>query len=235
MPSTPGYGNRFLRALCPPDLERLRPSLSPVTCGLGEVINEAGSDVDVLYFPDGAILSVITLMEDGRGVESCTLGRETGYGLINALGSRTAFNRVICQVPGAAYRMPAAALKDAAVSPALLNLISRHAQVQAAMSEQSAACNAVHHVEARLCRWLLISSDRALSDVLPLTQEFLGFMLGVQRTTVTSAARNLQSAGLIRYSRGRLELLDRVGLEDGACECYRAVQQRVDELIGAEA
>ena len=199
------------------------------------MINEAGSLVDLLYFPDGAILSVITLMEDGRGVESCTLGRETGYGLLNAIGSRSAFNRVICQVPGAGYRMPASALKEAASeSPGLLNLVARHSQVQAAMSEQSAACNAVHHVEARLCRWLLVSSDRALSDVLPLTQEFLGFMLGVQRTTVTSAARNLQSAGLIRYSRGRLELLDRVGLEEGACECYRAVQQRIDDLIGVE-
>ncbi|WP_158918823.1 Crp/Fnr family transcriptional regulator [Caulobacter sp. S45] len=115
---------------------------------------------------------------------------------------------------------------------ALLTLIVRHAQAQATLSEQSAACNAVHHVEARLCRWLLMSRDRAGANMLPLTQEFLSFMLGVQRTTVTAAARSLQSAGLIRYSRGRLELLDIAGLEEGACECYATVKQCTEELLG---
>lgn len=172
-------------------------------------------------------------MEDGQGVEACTIGHESGYGLLNALGSSIAVDRVIAQVPGACLKLPTAKLKSvAAASPHLTDLIVRHVQGTVAQTQQSVACNALHHVEARLCRWLLMSADRMLNGKLPLTQEFLGFMLGVQRTTVTGVARSLQSAGLIRYARGQIEILDRPGLEEGACECYAVVRNKQAQLLG---
>ena len=131
---------------------------------------------------------------------------------------------MFAQVPGAAIKLPATRLKAAAaLSINITDLIVRHAQANVAQIQQSVACNALHSVEARLCRWLLMTQDRTRSDRLPLTQEFLGFMLGVQRTTVTGVARTLQAAGLIRYSRGQIEILDRDGLKAGACECYASV------------
>jgi CRP-like cAMP-binding protein len=228
-------GNRFLAALSPRDFDLLKPWISSVTLELGAVINHADDKVEMVHFPEGAILSVVTLMSDGRGVESYSIGRESGCGLLNALSGSTAFNRVVAQVPGPSLAVPSARFRTAAEASATLReLIIRHVLAQAAMTEQSAACNALHQVEARLCRWLLLSQDRANSSVLPLTQDFLGFMLGVRRTTVTAVAQTLSAAGLIRYSRGRLEILDRKGLIAASCECYATVNQRTDELLGFE-
>ncbi len=224
--------NRFLAALSPGDLEGLEPWLTRVSLSLGEQVQRLDDNVDTVYFPVKAILSVVTMMVDGRGVESFSIGRESGFGLINSLGARSGFSQVVAQVPGEAWTLPVARMKATAdQSPATRNLIVRHAQAHAAMSEQSAACNALHQVNARLCRWLLLSQDRADSASLPLTQEFLGLMLGVRRTTVTLAAQALSAAGLIRYSRGRLEILDRVGLEHASCECYATVNRRYAELL----
>lgn len=171
-------------------------------------------------------------MEDGQGVEACTIGHESAHGLLHALGSSIAVDRVIAQVPGSCLKLPSAKLKAAAAaSPHLTDLIIRHVQANVAQTQQSVACNALHHVEARLCRWLLMSQDRMTNGKLPLTQEFLGYMLGVQRTTVTGAARSLQSAGLIRYARGQIEILDRAGLEEGACECYAVVRHKHAQLL----
>ena len=225
--------NRFLAALSPEDLASLDPGLNKMSLGLGQPIQHIDDNVDTLYFPESAILSVVTMMADGRGVESYSIGHESAFGLLNCLDARTAFSQVVAQVPGETWALPVTRLKIAAdKNPAIRDLIVRHVQAQAAMSEQSAACNALHHVEARLSRWLLLSQDRAQSTHLPLTQEFLGFMLGVRRTTVTVAAQSLSAAGLIRYSRGRLEILDRAGLEHASCECYATVNRRYVELLG---
>ena len=225
--------NRFLAALSPEDFASLESSLTRISLGLGETIQRIDDNVDALYFPESAILSVVTMMLDGRGVESYSIGRESGYGLLNCLGARSAFSQIVAQVPGESWTVPVARLKAVAdKSQTVRNLIVRHAQAQAAMSEQSAACNALHQVDARLSRWLLLSQDRAQSTHLPLTQEFLGFMLGVRRTTVTVAAQSLSAAGLIRYSRGKLEILDRSGLENASCECYATVNRRYAELLG---
>ena len=193
-----------------------------------------GSEIDCVWFPTTAILSVVAILATGQEVEACTIGHESAYGLLNALGSPIALDRVFAQVPGAAIKLPASRLKAAAaLSINITDLIVRHAQANVAQIQQSVACNALHGVEARLCRWLLMTQDRSRSDRLPLTQEFLGFMLGVQRTTVTGVARELQAAGLIRYSRGQIEILDRNGLKAGACECYASVLDKHAQLFAS--
>ncbi len=197
------------------------------------VIHEPGDRSDTVYFPNGAILSVITLMMDGRGVESSTIGRESAHGVLACFGSLKAHNRVIVQIPGPSFMAPTARLKEAvAKSPTLADNLIRRAQGNSAQVEQSVACNALHTVEERLSRWILMSADRGNGKVVPLTQEYLAIMLGVQRTTVTQAARALQAAGLINYSRGAIEIVNRKGLEDVVCECYMVVQQKFELLLG---
>ncbi len=172
-------------------------------------------------------------MEDGRGVESSTIGRESVEGVLSAFGSQRAYNRVICQIRGLCFTLPTARLKEAAAkSPSLSDDLIRHVQGNTAQTEQSVACNALHNVEERLSRWILMSADRGDSKLVTLTQEYLAIMLGVQRTTVTQAARTLQAAGLIRYARGSIEIVNRAGLEETVCECYSVVNQKFDALVG---
>ena len=226
-------GNHFLDSLNVETFNLLKPYLIEEPLGRNRAICSAGSEIDCVWFPVTAILSVVTVMLNGQDVEACTIGHESAYGLLNALGSSISMDRVIAQVPGEAIRMPSARLKAAAsLSMRVTELVVRHAQANAAQTQQSVACNAIHGVEARLCRWLLMTQDRTRGDRLPLTQEFLGFMLGVQRTTVTTAARALQTAGMIRYVRGQIEILDRDGLKAAACECYGAVLEKHAQLLG---
>jgi CRP-like cAMP-binding protein len=226
-------GNWLLDGLTGADFHLLRPDLVPVFLEHNAVLLEVGANVDAVWFPAGSVLSVITIMRDGLGVEACTIGHESAYGLLNALGSAAGTDRMIAQIPGPAVKIASAKLKAAAQkSMSLTYAMVRHIQANLAQTQQSVACNALHHVEARLCRWLLMSQDRmSESAKLPLTQEFLGFMLGVSRTTVTGAARALQSAGLIAYVRGQIEILDRSGLEEGACECYLAVKDKQAQFL----
>jgi CRP-like cAMP-binding protein len=227
-------GSHFLDSLSAENFNLFKPSLVEVFLQRDAVLCAPGSEIDCVWFPTTAILSVVTILADGQDVEACTIGHESAYGLLNALGSSTAIDRVIAQVPGAAIRMPASRLKAAAaLSIGITDLVVRHAQANAAQTQQSVACNAIHSVHARLCRWLLMTQDRTRCDRLPLTQEFLGFMLGVQRSTVSGAAAALQAAGLIRYSRGQIEILDRGGLKAGACECYASVLDKHAQLLGA--
>lgn len=225
--------NQVLAALASSDFERLAPHAVRVMLAQNFVANEADTEVAMVYFPVGAVLSVISLMENGQGIETCTVGRENAYGLAAALGSTWAPERVICQVAGPSFQIPLARVKAAAAaSPGLRELFMRFVQAGHAQTAQSVACNVTHSLEARLCRWLLMSQDRAGLRILPLTHEFIGFMLGVQRSTVTIAARSLQAAGLIRYKRGNIEILDREGLEAGACECYAVVNHKHGRLLG---
>jgi CRP-like cAMP-binding protein len=196
-------------------------------------MHEPGDRSEVVYFPNGAILSVITLMEDGRGVESSTIGRESAHGLLSAFGSYYAHNRVVCQVAGQSFTMPAARLREAVSrSPLLAEGLVRHAQAHVAQVEQSVACNALHFVDERLARWILTAADRGDGRAVALTQEHLATMLGVQRTTVTQAARGLQASGLINYARGAIDIVDRPRLEDLACECYAVIRQKFGLLVG---
>jgi CRP-like cAMP-binding protein len=229
-------GSHFLDGLSAEHFNLLKASLVEANLPRDTVLCLPGSELDCVWFPVTAILSVVTILADGQEVEACTIGHESAYGLLNALGSPTAIDRVIAQVPGVAIRMPSTRLKAAAaLSINITDLIIRHAQANAAQIQQSVACNAVHGVNARLCRWLLMTQDRTRSDRLPLTQEFLGFMLGVQRSTVSGAAAALQTKGLIRYSRGQIEILDRDGLKANACECYASVLEKHAQLLGGRA
>ena len=226
-------GSHFLDRLSDENFKLLRPSMTLVELSRNEVLCVPGAAVEYAWFPLSAVLSVVTVMADGHEVEACTIGHESAYGLLNSLGAPNALDRVIAQVPGQAIKIPTSRLNAAAgLSLQLTDLIVRHAQAAIAQTQQSVACNAVHSVEQRLCRWLLMTQDRARDSRVKLTQEFLGFMLGVQRTTVTMSAKRLQAAGLIRYSRGRIEILDRDGLLAGACECYCSVMEKHAMVLG---
>lgn len=220
--------NHFLDSLDARDLATLEPRLERVSLKRDDVLNETGQAVDFVYLPIDCILSVVVVMEDGAQIESRTIGRESGYGLLHSLGSRIAYERMLVQVAGDCWRMPTAVLQiAAAASPALSRSVVRHAQATILQSARAAACNALHPAENRLCRWLLMTQDRLDSDVVPLTQEHLSTMLGVQRTTVTGIATQLQAREVIRYARGRIRIRDRPALETCACECYAAMQESV--------
>ena len=202
----------------------------------GRLIADPGDQINYVYFPVNSVVSVMTLMVGGEAIESVTIGREGGYGLLAAATPREALSRAIIQVAGKSYRISATALHEIwARSPALRGLIERHADCLFAHAAQSVACNALHSVEARFCRWLLSCRDRMDTDTVSLTQEFLADMLGVQRTTVTAVARVLQANDLIRYRRGVVDILDRPGLESCACECYDAVRRLYDRLLPVKA
>ena len=224
--------NKLLASLAPEDLEALSPNLTPVTLEKGALLYEPGDDIDLIYFPHNAVVSLMTLMQSGEAIESATIGREGAVGFAAAAFPRRSLSRVIVQVAGTAAKIPASQLQKACRDNERLRfLIDRHSDALFAHAIQSVACNALHSVEARFCRWLLSCHDRIDSDRVSLTQEFLADMLGVQRTTVTVVARTLQAAGLIRYSRGVVDILDRAGLEAITCECYGAVRRNYERLL----
>jgi len=233
---TMAWDNRFLDSLPPKDLGRLAPQLTEVQIERNQLLDEAGKEIAFIYLPVDSILSVLTVMKDGAQVESRTIGREGGYGLLQALGSSLSYERTICQVGGRTWRAPLAALREAAqASNAVREAIVRHAQASLLQAAQSTACNTLHRAEQRLCRWLLLTQDRVGSDVVPLTQEHLAVMLGVQRTTVTATASGLQERGVIAYTRGKIRILDRAALERCSCECYEAIQRGAERMLSEKA
>ena len=224
--------NKLLASLDSEDLETLSRGLTPIALEKGALLYEPGDEIDLIYFPHNAVVSLMTLMHSGEAIESATIGREGAVGLPAGIYPRQSQSRVIVQVAGAASRLPAAQLQQACQqSERLRFMIDRHAEALYGHAIQSVACNALHSVEARFCRWLLCCHDRIDSDRVSLTQEFLADMLGVQRTTVTVVARTLQAAGLIRYSRGVVDILDRKGLEAITCECYGTVRRNYERLL----
>jgi CRP-like cAMP-binding protein len=227
--------NRLLAALQPADFSLLAPNLKDVSMVLGDVLQEAGEATKYVYFPQVGMISLLAVMQNGSAVETATVGREGATGAMSGLGSRIAPHRSVVQIEGSASRI-AVARFEAAVngSASIKDLIVRYNDVLMMMVQQSAGCNALHALESRLCRWLLQTRDRCESDRLPLTQEFLSQMLGVRRTTLTLIARELQAAGLIRYRRGLIDILDRSGLEAKACECYAAIR-RFNEDVFSQA
>jgi CRP-like cAMP-binding protein len=224
--------NRFLAALRSHDYSLLAPHLRVVELERGAVLHDVGEPIEYVYFPHSGMVSLVTIMLNGGAVETATMGRTAVIGGNTGLGSRRAIGRAIVQLPGTASRLPASQFHAIArQSDAIHELAVRYNDVLIAQIQQSVACNALHTLEARLCRWLLRSLDCIDSNIIPLTQEFLAQMLGVRRTSVTLAARTLQSAGLIRYRRGQIQVIDRAGLEHCACECYAAVRERIDEIF----
>jgi CRP-like cAMP-binding protein len=226
----------LLAALRPADITLLDPHLKEVMLEQGTLLQEQGEIIDRVYFPHSGMISLLAVMQQGNAVETATIGREGAVGAMSGLGPRHAFTRAVVQMSASASQIAAARFRAAAEKSALIrDVIVRHNEVLLAQVQQSAACNALHEAEARFCRWLLQSRDRTDDNTVPITQEFLAQMLGVRRTTVTLVARSLQEAGLLRYRRGRIEILDRGAMEARACECYGVVRQAIEQYLPAAA
>jgi CRP-like cAMP-binding protein len=206
--------------------------LKEVELGQGALLHEQGELIERVYFPNSGMISLLAVMEHGNAVETATIGREGAVGATAGLGPRHAFTRAVVQMPGSASQISTSKFQAVVTaSSPIRDIIVRHNEVLLAQVQQSAACNALHEAESRFCRWLLQSRDRSDNDVVPITQEFLAQMLGVRRTTVTLVAQSLQDAGLLRYRRGRIEILDRSTLEGRACECYRVVRRTIEQHL----
>lgn len=225
--------NRLLAALGAEDYERIRPLLRTTPMTYGEVFVEVDGPFADVYFPVVGVISAILVLDDGRTIEVGTVGNEGMAGVPVFLGAERSPTKIYCQVTGEVVRMEAGAFRDEIGRGGPLAVIARR-YVQAYINQvsQSVACNGLHTIEERLCRWLLMTHDRMGSDILPLTQEVISEMLGVRRPSVSVVAGTLQKAGLIRYVRGRVEILDRPALESSACECYRIVRREFDRLLG---
>jgi CRP-like cAMP-binding protein len=225
--------NEILRRLGHDDWERLRPHLHVISLSFKQLLYEQGGKIDHVYFPDSGVVSVVKVMEDGMLIETGTVGNEGVVGLPAVFGIETSSSRVFCQVPGRALRVRAdIVLAERRRGGQFAELLLRFANATLAMLSQSVACNRAHSLEERMCRWLLITHDRVGADSFPLTQEFLAHMLGVRRPTVTLAGTALQRAGLIRYTRGKITIVDRHGLEDASCECYAQMRREFARSLG---
>ncbi len=225
--------NSLLDALPAGDYAFLAPHLTQVELERGRLLYDPGDAIDHVYFPHDGVISLMTLMENGAAIESSTIGPEGALGLMAAVAPRQSLSRAIVQTPLRAARIGAERLHEAwERSPALRDLVDRHGEALYGHAIQSVACNALHSVEARFCRWLLTCHDRISTDTVALTQEFLADMLGVQRTTVTAVARSLQDKGLIRYRRGVVDIMDRAGLQALTCECYEVIRNHYHRLLG---
>ncbi|HEY7457526.1 MAG TPA: Crp/Fnr family transcriptional regulator [Xanthobacteraceae bacterium] len=210
----------------------LEPHLKEVELEQGAILQEQGELIERIYFPHSGMVSLLAVMQQGNAVETATIGREGAVGAMSGLGPRHAFTRALVQMSGSASQIMTAKFQAVvAKSAAIRDIVVRHNEVLLAQVQQSAACNALHEAEARFCRWLLQSRDRSDSDVVPITQEFVAQMLGVRRTTVTLVAQSLQDAGLLRYRRGQIEILDRDTLEARACECYGVVRRAIEQYL----
>jgi CRP-like cAMP-binding protein len=225
--------NLLLRQLSGGDLKRLEPHLKTTFFAQHSVLFQADQKIRHVYFPADAVVSLVVTLSTGEMIESAMVGRDGVVGAAAALDGRVSLSRGIVQLGGEIIVCGIDALKTTALqSPKLLSLLVRHEQTVYAQAQQSAACFATHSVQARLCRWLMRARDLSDSDQLQFTQEYLGQMLGVRRSSVTVVAHTLQAAGLIRYARGKIRILDAEALQDSACECYDAVKAHYEKMLG---
>jgi len=225
------HRNYFLAALSREDLAALSPGLKEVVIAGQQLVSDPGRIAEFVYFPTGACFSVVTLMSDGRAVETSTIGRESAVGLLSAATAAVSTHRIFAQIGGGAVRLGADLFRARVLAnPALAQLTLLHARANAVQAEQGVACNAVHDLAARLARWLLMTEDRVGAASFMLTQDYMAMMTGVQRSSVSSAASSLKRSGLIDYSRGRLTIVDRAGLQRRACECYGVVDAQFQSL-----
>jgi CRP-like cAMP-binding protein len=224
--------NRLLARLPPGHFDRLFPLLQAVTLEPRQVIYHVRSPLNYVYFPASGVISAMTVMKNGSTIEVATIGKEGVVGLTAFLGAGTSPYEVMVQVPGHGWRMRADAFHaEAQKDGPLRQLLVLYNTAFATQISYSVACNGLHTVEKRCCRWLLMTQDRVGQSELPLTHEFLAIMLGVRRASITEVLRPLQKRGLIHNGRGRIEVLDRPGLEAHACECYEAVIQEFARLF----
>jgi len=223
--------NLLLGSLSPGDTAALRPHLRPVSLAHRRVLYDTGDPVQLVYFPTTSVISLVVDLSTGELVEAAMVGRDGVIGAGSALDGKISLNRAIVQLAGDAIECNADALANTAYqSRSLMSALIRHEQTVYAQAQQSVACMAAHDTQARMCRWLLRARDLAGSDNLPFTQEFLSEMLGVRRTSVSPVAHTLQQAGMIKYTRGRIEIIDVEALRDTACECYESIRLYYSKL-----
>ena len=225
--------NRLLAALSTGERRLLLPHAEPVQLKAGTVLVESGDDVVHTYFPtSGAMIALILVMQDGSIAEAATIGREGAVGGIVSAGHKPAFARALVQLSGSSLRLETVRIEDAkAQSPHLHDLFARYSDVLLSQVLQSVVCNALHTIDQRCCRWLLMTRERVGHDQLDITQDFIAQMLGVQRTTVTRTLGDLAERGLLHQSRGRVTIRSAAKLEAAACECYRVVRRHFERVL----
>jgi len=226
------FPNHFLASLSQQDSDLLRPHLEQLQLALRSVLYDAGDQISRVYFPTAGIISLVVGLSDGFVVEAGMFGKNSVVGAGAALDGRVAINQAIVQAAGGSLTIDTGVLsKFVNESDTLRKALMAHELASYALTQQTAACNARHGLEERLCRWLMQTRDLLDSETLPLTQEFLAQMLGVQRTSLTLVARKLQESGLIKYRRGHIEVLDAVHLKEASCECYETINNHFERLV----
>lgn len=224
--------NQLLACLPEAEWERWMPHIELIDLPLGKVLHESGAPATHVYFPTNAIVSLLYILENGSSAEIAVVGNEGVVGISIFMGGGSTPSRAVVQSAGMGYRLRAEVIKRAFErSDPVKHLMLRYTQALITQMSQTAVCNRHHSLDQQLCRWLLLSLDRLSGNELVMTQELISNMLGVRREGVTEAAMKLQSAGLIRYARGHISVLDRPGLERRACECYRVVKNEYDRLL----
>ena len=224
--------NHLLAALPEAEWLRWQPLLERVPLPLGKVLYESGAAMGHVYFPTNAIVSLLYVMEDGGSAEIAVVGNEGVVGIALFMGGESTPSRAVVQSAGEGYRLPAQVMKqEFERSGPVLHLLLRYTQALITQMAQTAVCNRHHSLDQQLCRWLLLSMDRLYGNELVMTQELIANMLGVRREGVTEGALKLQKAGLIKYARGHITILDRPGLEARTCECYAVVKKEYDRLL----
>ena len=224
--------NHLLASLPPDDWARIAPLLEAVDLPLGQVLYESGNKMTHVYFPTTAIVSLLYVLENGSSAEIAVVGHEGVVGISLFMGGETTPSRAVVQSAGKGYRLRGPWIKEEfARSGPVMHVMLRYTQALITQMAQTAVCNRHHTLDQQLCRWLLLSLDRLKGDDLVMTQELIANMLGVRREGVTEAAVKLQKLKLIRYTRGRITVLDRTGLEERVCECYAVVKKEYDRLL----
>lgn len=213
---------------------RVESFLEPVSLELREVLQQADKPITHVYFPLDFLCSTVIEMQDGETVEVGVTGNEGLVGIQLFLREETTNTNTFAQIPGEGLRMKAADFKQLVMDQGgpLHDLLHRYTHAFLTQVSQTAACNRLHSLDQRLCRWILMTHNRVQRDEFPITQEFIGQMLGVRRPTVSTTANILMQAGLVSYSRGRMKVINRKGLEDGSCECYRIIVRQFDRVYG---
>jgi CRP-like cAMP-binding protein len=226
--------NHLLAALPPTEWQRWLPQLEAVAMPLGFVLYESGSTLSHVYFPTTALVSLLYVMENGASAEIAIVGNEGLVGISLFMGGESTPSRAVVQSAGDGFRLRAQTIREDFNRSPVLHLLLRYTQALITQMAQTAVCNRHHSLDQQLCRWLLLSLDRLQGNELVMTQELIANMLGVRREGVTEGALKLQSAGLIRYARGHIVILDRHGLEKRTCECYAVVKKEYDRLLPPE-
>jgi CRP-like cAMP-binding protein len=221
-----------LAALSLAESARLTPFLKIISLEQGVVLNEPGDEMESIIFPHSGMVSLLAIMKDGSAVETATIGREGVVGAMAGLGLHTTLTRAVVQTPLVASQIAAAQFRKAVeLSSELRDVIVRYNDALLGQVQITAACNALHPIQARLARWILQTKDRVDGEIIPLTQQLLSEMLGVRRSSVSEVATQLQAAGFIHYTRGSIEITNREGLENAACECYQTIRAQAEKVL----